>query len=107
MVLSVPPESNRKITETGDLTPENWGDVRHRCHMFKPDEAGQMVRRAGLNLVAMSASNCISNCWDELLIEVKADTEKWQELLRMELEACSEEGCLGMGSHIIVVGRKE
>ena len=70
MVLSVPPENNRKITETGDLTPENWGDVRHRCHMFKPDEARQMVRRAGLNLIAMSASNCVSNCWDELLIEV-------------------------------------
>lgn len=107
MVLSVPPESNRKITETGDLTPENWGDVHHRCHMFKPDEARQMVRQAGLTLVATSASNCVSNCWDELLVEVKADTEKWQELLRMELAACSDEGCLGMGSHIIVVGRKE
>ena len=107
MVLSVPPENNRKITETGDLTPENWGDVHHRCHMFRPDEARQMVRRAELTLVAMSASNCVSNCWDELLIEVKADSEKWQELLRMELAACSEEGCLGMGSHIIVVGRKE
>lgn len=107
MVLSVPPESNRKITETGDLTPENWGDVHHRCHMFRPDEVRQMVRQAGLVLVVISASNCVSNCWDELLIEVKADPEKWQELLRMELEACSEEGCLGMGSHIIVVGRKE
>ena len=107
MVLSVPLENNRKITETGDLTPENWGDVHHRCHMFRPDEARQMVRRAGLNLVAMSASNCVSNCWDDLLIEVKANPKKWQELLRMELEACSEAGCLGMGSHIIVVGRKE
>ena len=107
MVLSVPPESNRKITETGDLTPENWGDVHHRCHMFRPDEVRQMVRQAGLALVVISASNCVSNCWDELLIEVKADQKKWQELLRMELAACSEEGCLGMGSHIIVVGRKE
>ena len=107
MVLSVPSESNRKITETGDLTPENWGDVLHRCHMFRPDEVRQMVRQAGLTLVVISASNCVSNCWDDLLIEVRSYPEKWQELLRMELAACSEEGCLGMGSHIIVVARKQ
>jgi len=107
MVLSVPSDSNQKITETGDLTPENWGDVRNRCHMFKPNEVRRMVRQAELALVAISASNCVSNCWDNLLIDVKADPKKWQELLRMELAACSEEGCLGMGSHIIVVGRKE
>ncbi len=107
MVLSVQPEHNRKITETGDLTPENWGDVHHRCHMFRPSEVRQMVRQAGLTLVVISASNCVSNCWDDLLIEVKADPEKWQELLRMELAACSEEGCLGTGSHIIVVGRTQ
>lgn len=107
MVLSVPSESNRKITETGDLTPENWGDVHHRCHMFRPDEVKQMVRQAGLTLVVISASNCVSNCWDDLLIEVRSDPDKWQELLRMELAACSEEGCLGMGSHNIVVARKQ
>ena len=26
-VLELPPENNRKITETGDLTPENWAGV--------------------------------------------------------------------------------
>jgi hypothetical protein len=66
-----------------------------------------MVRQAGLTLVVISASNCVSNCWDDLLIEVRSYPEKWQELLRMELAACSEEGCLGMGSHIIVVARKQ
>lgn len=106
-ILSVPPENNRKITETGDLTPENWADVHHRCHMFRPNEVKQMVHQAELVLVVISASNCISNCWDDLLTEIKDDPKKWQELLRMELAACSEEGCLGMGSHIIVVGRKE
>ena len=106
-ILSVPPENNRKITETGDLTPENWTDVHHQCHMFRPDEVRQIVRQAELMLVVISASNCVSNCWDDLLTEVKTDSKKWQELLRMELTACSEEGCLGMGSHIIVVGEKE
>jgi hypothetical protein len=32
--------------------------------------------------------------------------EKWGELLRMELEACAEEGSLNMGTHLIGVARK-
>ncbi len=42
-VLELPPENNRKITETGDLTPENWPGVLHRCHMFRPHEVRQLV----------------------------------------------------------------
>ncbi|MBT3343411.1 MAG: hypothetical protein HN712_24820 [Gemmatimonadetes bacterium] len=42
--------------------------------------------------------------------EVTADlvpgNADWDELLRMELEATREEGCLDMGTHIIVVATK-
>ncbi|UCG88231.1 MAG: class I SAM-dependent methyltransferase, partial [Gemmatimonadota bacterium] len=31
-VLTVPPDSNRKITDTGDLTPSNWEGAEHHCH---------------------------------------------------------------------------
>ena len=55
----------------------------------------------------MSASNCVSTVWDERLAREKEDHVKWQELLRMELEACAEPGCLDMGTHIIIVGRKD
>jgi hypothetical protein len=55
----------------------------------------------------MSASNCLSINWDEHLSEIKNDSEKWDELLTMELEACQQEGCLDMGTHIIVVREKE
>jgi len=41
-----------------------------------------------------------------LLAEIRADEGKWQELLRMELEACAEPGCLDMGTHLIGVARK-
>ena len=106
-ILKIPPENNRKITETGDLTPENWPDARHRCHMFRPNEVRQLVNQSGLTVAAISASNCLSIGWNDSLVEVKNDPTKWQELLRMELSACREEGCVGMGDHIIVVGKKE
>jgi SAM-dependent methyltransferase len=106
-VLTVPPASNRKITDTGDLTPKNWDAATHHCHMFRSGELRQMASRSGLTVLAMSASNCISTVWDALLTEAQDDPEKWQEVLRMELEACREDGCLDMGTHIIIVGRKE
>lgn len=106
-ILEIPPEENRKITETGDLTPENWAGARHRCHMFRPDEVRQLASQAGLKVAAISASNCLSTGWSESLTEVKNEPTKWQELIRMELEACREEGCLGMGDHIIMVGKRE
>lgn len=37
---------------------------------------------------------------------MRDDPEKWNELLRMELEACADDGCLGLGTHIIVVAQK-
>jgi 2-polyprenyl-3-methyl-5-hydroxy-6-metoxy-1,4-benzoquinol methylase len=105
-VLAVPPENNRKITDTGDLTPKNWDAATHHCHMFRSGELRQMVSRSGLTVLAMSASNCVSTVWEELLREAKEDPDKWQEVLRMELEACREDGCLDVGTHMIVVGRK-
>jgi hypothetical protein len=44
---------------------------------------------------------------DEALVDVRKDERKWQELLRMELEACREDGCLDLGTHIIAVVRKK
>ena len=43
----------------------------------------------------------------DVLRQVMAHAEKWQEVLRMELEACREPGCLDTGTHAIAVGRKE
>ena len=106
-VLELPPESTRKVTETGDLTPENWAGVLHRCHMFRPHEVRELASQAGLTVTAISASNCLSIRWDDLLTKFKNDPKKWQELLRMELSACREEGCVGMGDHIIIAGKKE
>lgn len=99
----IPTENNRKITDTGDLSPDNWEGVEHRCHMFRSGELRRLAEELRLRVVAMSASNCLSVNHD---VDPDEDPDKWQELLRMELEACVEEGCLDMGSHIILVGQK-
>ena len=75
-VLTVPPENNRRISDTGDLTLKNYDAATHRCHMFRSGELRQMVENAGLTILAMSASNCLSAVWDELLTEAKQDLQK-------------------------------
>jgi hypothetical protein len=74
--------------------------------MFRSVELRQLAEQSHLRVVAMSASNCLSIHHDAYLAELDDDSKEWQELLRMELEACGQEGCHDMGSHIILVGQK-
>lgn len=69
-------------------------------------EFRECLQSAGFEVTAMSASNCLSAAWGEKLTETQADARKWSELLRMELEACREPGCLDMGTYLIAVARK-
>lgn len=106
-VLSLPPEINQKITTTGDITPATFPERRNNfMHMFRSKELTDWLTHAGLKILDTSASNCISLTWNEKLKQVRDNAEKWDELLRMELEACADDGCLNLGTHIIAVARK-
>lgn len=105
-VLDIPPEQNQCITGSGDLTPESYPTGKHFLHLYRASELRDLLGRAGLEVVAMAASNCLSTGRNDLLVEIRHDAEKWAELLRMELEATREPGCLDMGTHLIAVARK-
>jgi 2-polyprenyl-3-methyl-5-hydroxy-6-metoxy-1,4-benzoquinol methylase len=106
-VLSLPPETNQKIITTGDLTQANFPERQDNfMHLFRANELLCWLEEAGLTILDRSASNCLSLTWDEKLEAIRDDAEKWKELLRMEVEACASDGCLNMGTHIIVVVQK-
>jgi len=106
-VLAMPPADNRQVTDTGDITPANFPERKGNfMHMFRAGELLRWLEGAGLEVIDRSASNCLSLAWSELLLQIRQDEAKWQELLRMELDACADEGCLGMGTHLIAVARK-
>ena len=106
-VLSMPVATNQRITNSGDITPENFPERKNNfMHMFREKELTKWLEKRGLIIMARSASNCISLTWNETLKQYRTDNEKWNELLRMELEACAEPGCLDMGTHLIAVARK-
>ncbi|MFC2083311.1 class I SAM-dependent methyltransferase [Candidatus Bipolaricaulota bacterium] len=105
-VFAVDIESNRQIIQTGNLTPDTVGPGRHYAHMFRSRELRADLEAGGLEILALSASNCLTTNWVDLLNEIPEDDPKWQHLIEMEIEACQELGCLDMGTHLIAVCRK-
>ena len=106
-VLSLPVSMNQRITSTGDIIPATFPDRKGNfMHMFRANELKEWLEQKHLTIVNISSSNSISLTWNEMLKEIRNDTQKWNELLRMELEACADDGCLNMGTHLIVVARK-
>lgn len=105
-VLSLSASINQQITATGDLSPDVMPDRTDSMHMFRAAELRNWLRDEGLTLLAMSAANCVSIGWENELVEIRSQPEKWNELLRMELEVCAEEESLGLGTHLIAVARK-
>ena len=105
-VLDVDADANRQIIQTGNLTPETIGPGRHYTHMYRAVELQAVMEANDLEVLTMSASDCLSTNWIELLSELAEDSPKWQQLIEMEIEASQEPGCLDMGTHMIAVCRK-
>jgi SAM-dependent methyltransferase len=105
-VLQIPPEENRQIVATGDLAPDKSERLSHFCHMFRAVELRALLEKCGLAVEVLSASDCLSATWAELLESVQQDGVLWPHLLEMELEACREPGCVDMGTHTIAICRK-
>ncbi len=102
-VLSMPVEINRRVTDTGDISQETFPERESYMHMFRAGELRDWLLQHNLTIVGMSASNFLSLGWENLLEDIRSDSEKWEELLRMELEACAEKGSLNMGTHMLAV----
>lgn len=105
-VLDTPVSINQQITTTGNILPEMISDRGQYFHMFRAGELRQWLEGAGVQILAMSASDCLATTWGEKLATVRTDTKKWEELLRMEVEACAERESWNMGMHTIAVVQK-
>ena len=102
-VLSISSEQNAEILRTGDLYFDSSEGLRHRCHMFRAQEFREFLEDHGVEILSLSASNCLSGVWGEQLREIRVDPARWNELLNMELEATQQPGCLDMGTHLLAV----
>lgn len=102
-VLEIDPLTNKTITESGDLHSSFYPFATHFCHMFRAQELRRLMEKHGLNVVDMSASHCLTSVWKDELSAIRQNETSWKEVVRMEIEASREPGCLDMGTHIIAV----
>jgi SAM-dependent methyltransferase len=106
-VLSIAASVNQSITGTGDISPMTFPErKRNFMHLFRAGELKDWLLHNHLEILDLSASGCLSLAWNAALQEIRNDPEKWNELLRMEVDASADDGCLGMGTHLIAVAKK-
>ncbi len=105
-VLEFPKTENKAIVASGDLTSENSKMATHYCHMFRSGELRNFFQSHGLEVTDMAACNVLTPVYGDRLADAHKDREKWIQVLNMELEACREPGCLDMGTHLIIAGKK-
>jgi SAM-dependent methyltransferase len=107
VLQATPPEANHQIIATGDITPQTYPGRRDNfMHLFRSSELRAWLEAAGFEVLALSASGCLAWPENPLMETVRGDEQLWEELLRMELEASAEPGCLDMGTHLIAVARR-
>jgi 2-polyprenyl-3-methyl-5-hydroxy-6-metoxy-1,4-benzoquinol methylase len=106
-VVEVSPATNEQIIATGDISPKTFPERKSNfMHLFRVVELQQWIEAAKLKILDLSASGCVSVGWWELLSQIRAVSLRWDELLRIELEASANPGALDMGTHILCVAQK-
>lgn len=106
-LLGIAPSINRQIVSTGDILPGMIADYEQSFHMFRASELREWLEQARVQVLAISASDCLASCRAVDASKLRLDPEKWNELLRMEVEACAEQESWNMGMHTIAVARKQ
>ena len=78
----------------------------HQLKMYRARELRQLLEASIFEVVAMSASNCLSLKRNKFLEQNLLTTDAWHDFLQWELDFCAEDGCLDNGTHTIAVARK-
>jgi ubiquinone/menaquinone biosynthesis C-methylase UbiE len=105
-ILNVDPRLNREIVETGDMGPDKVDLASRFWHAYRASEFKEFIEQAGAIVEVLSASDCLSATWRDLLYTWRDDKKRWEHLLELEIEACREPGCVDMGAYVLAVAKK-
>lgn len=81
-------------------------DDKNRLKMYRAKKLKQLLQSRKCEIVATSASNCLSLNRNEFLERNAIATDAWSDFLQWELDFCAEDGCLDGGTHIVAAVRK-
>lgn len=101
-------DAGDRILATGDLRETQPPGTGHTCRMFRSDDLADLLRRAGGEVLAMSASTWASLGGSEtraVLEQLEADPRAWARHLDREETAAAAPGALDGGTHLLVAYR--
>lgn len=98
-----------ELTQNGDVLGDLSGDGTHQCHMYRWSEFREILLEHPVEILDVSAANFLSNGTfrEEYLMEIMKDPEKWNMLLKWELDFSKEPGVIDAGIAFIVIFRKQ
>ena len=106
MLNAMDPHMMREVIKTGDLGPSPVAPVDRYWHAYRSTEFRDFIEQSGLEVLVISASNCLTSTWTEMLSSLREDEAAWKRLLELEIQASQEPGCLDIGTHILAVALK-
>jgi ubiquinone/menaquinone biosynthesis C-methylase UbiE len=93
-----------RFTRTGEtMWLAERQEERFQVHMFSPDDARQLVEKAGLEIVALRGKTVLPI---RKHADLLSDRQQFQRLLKLELKLNRNEAWLGRASHLQVVAKK-
>ncbi len=97
---------NMNILRTGDLTAENLPGHRHFCRLYSSETLRELLAEKHFTDTKLAGSSFLSTKLNERLADVRANPEKWAQLIALEIATTKQAGCTDSSSHIISVSRK-
>ncbi len=97
------------ILRTGDIFGKYAARGTHQIHMFRWSEFQKILGRYPVDILDASAANFLSTGFnkEDRLTKVMNDKNRWETLLKWELDVCAEPGAIDASTHFLVVFRKQ
>ncbi|TET20040.1 class I SAM-dependent methyltransferase [Candidatus Bathyarchaeota archaeon] len=112
VVLSAHPEDL-----TDSFYKEMFTEGIHRVHtrfgsfpdayFFLPNELKELLENNGLQTITLASCEGLSAHLEEATNELHGNREKWRRWLKILLQTCTDHSLIGIGNHLLYVGRKE
>src|SRR5262245_8230992 len=73
--FEIPISTNQQIIATGDILPGMIAGYEQSFHLFRASELKNWLEQTGLEVLAISASDCLSSCWPEYVSQIRSDPD--------------------------------
>jgi len=77
------------------------------AYFFLPNEIKELFENKGVQTLTLASCEGLSSDLEEATNMLYKDREKWRQWLKILLQTCTDPYIIGLGSHLVYVGRKK